>query len=217
MSVQKIDLFFYAWIIVFSMAFITKIVQPTFTQIVVLLTGLSVVYYIYSNKQTNIDFALSDLENKLNSLRPVPKFFHLDSDFIKVFYNIKEFRKYNKPAYDNALIAVDNVLQIQNDIEKTNNFSFCEHNLDIANDFMIKSLNYLHSIIHKLPDNIIVRNKFQESIKTIQLLLIRHLDTIFKLCQKNKKTNIYSTPRYNRGPSHNDIYNQDYNPSFNYF
>jgi len=226
-SIEPAILWFYIIIIVFVIFFVVRIVQPTFAIVVAIIIALIIVSFFNEKREVKVEGRNRELEYKLVSLRPRPANFHMDSDLIEFFHNIREFREYNRDEYDNALMASDHILQMQADAEKglkTMRLSNCEHSFDIANDFYTKALNSLHAIIYKTPidESKVTYNKHQEAMKTFQLLLRRHIDEIHELCQKanglNKKSGVpistWTQLRYNKGPRAHDTM---MSPFYNFF
>ncbi len=217
-DIENKNLLRYAAVIAFVVFFVVRIVKPKFIHVVGLLAALALVYYLNDKNIQTIGDENKDLEYQLNTLRPKPEYFHYDANLVKFFYDIREFRKYNKPAYDNALIGTDHILKIKGDMEI--GVDICEHHLDIAREFMNKVMNNMHSMIYQTPGNKITMDKYQRSLKALHILLRRHIDDMFKMCYKQRDkqgTNIYTTIRYNDDIKENDTDRLDYNPSYNMY
>ena len=89
----------------------------------------------------------------------------MDPDLINLFYNIRDFRTLNSEAYDQGLIAIDNMLKIVSEIEQ--GVYHCKENLEIVRDQMNKAMNHMHTVIYKVPVPKITVIKFQKSFKSI--------------------------------------------------
>ena len=91
----KHDVFRAIVILVFSMFIMTKIIVPNITHVIGVSTAAIIVYFLYRKETTEISTLNEELVVKLRSLIPRPQYFHIDADFINLFYDIKEYRNYN--------------------------------------------------------------------------------------------------------------------------
>lgn len=216
----KHDVFRAIVILVFSMFIMTKIIVPNITHVIGVSTAAIIVYFLYRKETTEISTLNEELVVKLRSLIPRPQYFHIDADFINLFYDIKEYRNYNMQEYDQALSDADNFLQLVGDIEI--GVKDCTENLDVAEDFMFKSLNHLHAVVYKLPLDKNVWNKYQKSLESLHLLFKRKTDYIHKICEKDLKNKGFTNRtqiRYNddNAPRPNDTKEPDYNSHYNLY
>lgn len=227
-QIEKKTMFTYMVVFIIIM-FLFKLIQPTFLHFFALITALVVIYYMNDKKITTLNSVNRELEFRLKSLIPKPEYFHLDSDLVVLFYNIKEYRIYNREAYDNALKSVDNLLHVKQDLE-TGVLYRCGENVEIAEDMALKAINHLHSIIHKVPtsENIPEDNfdagqpyasgtnptkKLMAAIDKLHLILKQHVDDMKNRCNKQQREvtgiNINTKFFYKKGPRPNDTTNDD--------
>lgn len=209
--IQNIEpTFLWYLIVIFAIVvlFVTRIVQPSIAHLTAISIGLLVIYYFNDRNETIIDTANEHIANKLLELRPKPEYFHMDSNLIEFFWNIREFREYNRDAYDGALKATDNILKFEHDAE-IGIEDYCEHTLDNAKDLMTSALNDMHTIIFKTPLAKVTLDKHKQALKTFQLILRQHIDNIFYLCKRqrdNKPITNATQIRYNMNvPDNYDI------------
>lgn len=224
-SISKESIGLYLAIIFGVIFFVSKVLFPSFANVTGLVAGLAIVYYLNDKKKSTASDYNKKYEIKLNSLIPRPVYFHIDPDLIDIFYNTRDFRQLNREAYDNALKTADNVLRIEVDAEK--GLFYCQHHFDVAQDNYTKSLNHYHSLIFNMKQTSAgslpvpkLRRKYQRALKDLQIVLRRHLDRIYKLCEKFTKRrpiNITTQIRYNRGPYPDDTRNADYLPNYNVY
>ncbi len=225
-EIEKDVSFIYMMVAVGIIYFVTKVFQPRFVHFMAFVGAAIIIYYLNDRRRARVASTNKELEYRMNALVPRPKYFYIDADIINLFYNIREFRVYNKEAYDDALKDVDNLLHIVVDVET--GVLKCEYHYDVAKAFMYKALNNLQSIIHVAPfmdarvkAKHIVTDKYQSALNILHLLLKRHLDDILKRCEKQRKLmgyNIYTQLRPDEdGPQPDMTQRPDYSPNYYYF
>ena len=209
-SIKNNEWLEYAIVIVFTMFVVTRIVQPTALQLVALVIGLIVVYYRVDKRKSIISDTYDELEYRLKTLHPKPENFHMDADLINIFYNMRDFRKLHSEGYDGALVAVDNMLKLESEIDA--GAFHCKENLDVMKDQMNKALNHFHSIIFKLPEQLYLMRKHKRALNALHIILRRHIDDIVRKCKKyytNRGIDIDYHPIYNSGPRPDDTQRQE--------
>ena len=144
-SIGDYDWVEYGFIMVLTVFFVTQIMHPSWYFFIAILIALPLIYLRAEQKKETISTINKELMIKLKTLTPKPANFHMDPDLINLFYNIRDFRTLNSEAYDQALIAVDNMLKIVSEMEQ--GIYHCGENLDIVRDQMNKAMNHLHTII----------------------------------------------------------------------
>ena len=204
-SFEEYDWVEYGFILMVVLFFVTQILRPSWFFFVGLLIAGILIYYRIDEKRYTISSKNKELMVKLKSLSPKPANFHMDSDIINLFYNIRDFKTMNSEAYDQALIAVDNMLKVVSEIEA--GVYHCKENLDIVRDQMNKAMNHLHTIIYKAPVPKSVILKYMKSLKALHIILRRHVDHVVDVCQKQYKDrgiDINTHFVYNDGPRPDD-------------
>lgn len=219
--VENLDNVFRALVILVICLFImTRVIVPNITHVVGVSTAAAIVYYLYQRDNVTVGDLNKELEVKLGTLKPKPHYFHLDADFINLFYDIRDYRKKNVQEHDQALAAADNFLQLVFDVEL--GVADCAENLDVAKGLMFKSLNHLHSMVYSIPIDREVWRKYQTALDRLHLLFKRKLDYIHSVCDKQIKENgldSLTQIRYNddNAPRPNDTHEKDYNPHYNIY
>ena len=191
----------YGFIMVIVVFFVTQIMKPSWFFFMGIIIAIPIIYFRADQKKNTISTKNKDLMLKLKTLYPKPENFHMDPDLINLFYNIRDFRTLNSEAYDQGLIAIDNMLKIVSEIEQ--GVYHCKENLEIVRDQMNKAMNHMHTVIYKIPVPKITVIKFQKSLKALQIILRRHVDNVVDICQrqyKNRGIDINTHFVYNEGP-----------------
>lgn len=201
----------YLVLVVLSIWFFNTMYIPDISFIIGILVSIAYIYYDYTTKSQNTDDYNISLDYKLNSLlyeegKQSPSYFYTEPDLIVFFYNIKEYRIYNRDIYLKAIKCADNLLRIRKELE--NDFSYTENqemsswqtfgytkkmlrrtnikNLkelnEIAQSYALKSINYIHSFAVSLPSQF--NKKHQESLKRYHILIKRITDDIYFHCKK---------------------------------
>ena len=111
-------------------------------------------------------------------------YFHKDPEIIELIYSILHFKNYNEPSFITMINSIDNFLKIKDDIEK--GVLHVKENMDVAKDFLRKSLESLHSFVYNIPvvklyDDIYPSKhllEMQERIKEIQEYFMTEIERI---------------------------------------
>lgn len=216
-SFEDYDWVEYGFILVAVIFFVTQILRPSWFFFVGILIAGTIIYYRADQKKYTISSMNKELMVKLKTLTPRPQNFHMDPDLINLFYNIRDFKTLNSEAYDQSLIAIDNMLKIVSEIEQ--GVYHCKDNLDIVKDQMNKAMNHMHTVIYKTPIPKSVEMKYMQALEALQIILRRHVDNVVDICQRQYKTrgiNIDTHFVYNDGPRPDDTHNSDFS-NFNVY
>lgn len=207
----------YLVIIIVVLFLATRFIRPTALQIIGLIVALIVIYYRVDKRKTIISDTYGELEYRLKTLYPKPENFHMDADLINIYYNMRNFRKYNSEGYDESLVAVDNLLKLESEIEA--GAFHCKENLDVMKDLLNKALNQFHSIIFKLPEQVYLMRKHKRALNALHILLRRHIDDVVRKCNKYYKkrgVDINYHEIQNSGPRPDDTQRTD-KTSFDFY
>ena len=122
-------------------------------------------------------------------------YLYLNPLIIQFFYNTRENSQYNLSNYVNSLSKINEILGLsfQMNIGLENPYQNYKTLKKLYND----ALNSYHSIIYSIPSDKIVYKKFNNSLKILQSLLIKHLDdarVICKLKNNEEEINIDTLP-----------------------
>jgi|JI10StandDraft_1071094.scaffolds.fasta_scaffold91661_2 hypothetical protein len=172
----------YGVVLVVVMFLVTRIIKPTWLQLVALAIGALLIYYRTDRRKTTTARAFTELESRLQQLIPRPENFHIDVDILNLFYNTKEFRQYHPSGYDASLIAVDNMLKLVTEMQ--GGVYHCTENLQVVRDQMNKAMNHYQTIIFGLPTDLIFQRKHKRALNALHVLLRRHVDDMVEICIK---------------------------------
>jgi hypothetical protein len=224
-KIPKESLFNYLAIFILVVGFVIIFVKPTFILVMGIIAGMLVVWWFNDKRGIKLSGINEELEYRLTVIRPKTNYFYTDPDIINFFYNIREFSEYNIDAYNRTVMSADNVLALHEDMRKGP--FICADNIESAKKQMLLALNSLQSIIITTPNDdqiyekyrpAILRDKHKKSMDILHLLLRRHIDDMYKLCNKQNKNipiNIYTKfPEPNYGPRMDD---PKFNNLFNFF
>lgn len=209
-SVKQNEWLEYGVVLVFVMFIVTRIIRPSALQLVALVFALIVVYYRIDKRKTIVSDTYDELEYRLKTLYPKPENFHMDADLINIFYNMRSFRKFHSEGYDESLVAIDNMLKLESEIDA--GAFHCKENLDVMKELMNKALNHFHSIIFKLPVQVYLMRKHKRALNALHILLRRHIDDVVRTCKAyytKRGIDIDYHPIYNKGPRPNDLDKQE--------
>jgi hypothetical protein len=217
-SFEQYDYIEYGFILMVVMFFVTQILRPSWFFFMGLLMAGGIIYYRIDQKKHTMSSINKELMFRLRSITPKPENFHMDPDIINLFYNIREFKTLNSEAYDQAVIAVDNMLKIVSEIEA--GVYHCKENLDLVREQMYKALNHLHTMIYKVPVPKLIVMKLQRTLKALHVILRRHVDDVVDICQRQYKErgiDINTHFVYNDGPRDNDTDRHEYSPHYDLY
>lgn len=179
-DIRPTEWFEYAVVLVLVMFVVTRIIRPTWMQLVALGFGLMLIFYRTDRRRSTTDRAYKELKLRLKELYPKPENFHMDADILNFFYNTRDFRKFHSEGYDEALVAVDNMLKIISEME--GGVYHCAENLDIVRDQLNKAMNHYQTIIFKLPSDMVFQRRHKRALNALHVMLRRHVDNMVKLC-----------------------------------
>ena len=94
-EITATEWFEYGVVMVLVVFMITRIIKPTWMQLVAIAIGLIFIFYRTDKKRSTTDRAYTEIELRLKELYPKPENFHMDVDIINFYYNMKDFRKFH--------------------------------------------------------------------------------------------------------------------------
>lgn len=188
----RYELFLYASILIISLG-ISQNITMTTTSIFFLILAFRFSSLLHENKKEKITDNYEELDYRLEILGGLTgdmmhvDHFEYDPNLIDLFYNIKEFHTYNKDAFNKCIENVNTLMRIYASSKK-GLWEGCYRNLSIAKDKYHNALNHLQSMIYRLPSvkKQVYTKKFEKAMKQLQIILIRHLETILTNCPKDK-------------------------------
>ena len=185
-QIEPLSLFIYI-IIILCIVLLSEYIPWSYKHIIGLVISIIVIYYINEGHRSTYIDKLKTTEIYMEHITPKPLFFYYDANLIEFAYNMLEYKKYNKFAYEKMIKSIDNFLELMKDVSNPSIIN-CTETYQVAVDMKMSALNELHSLIHSIPldGQLIVQTKLINAIKTLQLYLQRHLDVMINLC--NNKT-----------------------------
>lgn len=160
--------------------------------------ALACIYIIVTTLQQQESQSTLSFNHKMDyklDMLGSPSNLHRDSNLINLFYDIYGWRALNANNFDNAIKAVNNVLQIESDSEKP--LKRCVDNYEVAVDQRNIAMNLIHGFIYSIDQPILV-TKLKKVLIRLQDLLERHLSNIQRNCEtlEQKKGGIDVNTRF---------------------
>jgi hypothetical protein len=179
--------------------------------VVAIAVALFIIFYDNESNKTNLENDNISLHYKLkcllkNEKYPTPSYFYLEPDIINFFYDIRDFRIYNRDSYLNSIRCVDNVLKLKLELENDYKYAMypkpegwqnfgtpvktkIETNIknhkaimESAEKMSELAINYIHSFSVSLPGGIYI-DKHKRALEKFHILMKRILDDILRECK----------------------------------
>ena len=152
--------------------------------------GIIIVFIMIGKVNSQKDSSSHELINKYNSIIPLPVHGSNYPEIIDFLHSIREFYFYNKRSFTSMVKNIDLLLKIYEDVKI--GVIYCKYHYDIASEKRKNALNYLHSIIYSLEDDVSLKSKLLESVKYLQTLSGKYLNYIENICNKDIEQNGYN-------------------------
>lgn len=152
--------------------------------------GLVIVFIMIGKVNSKKDSNAHELNNKYNSIIPLPIHGTEYPEIIEYLHSIREFYFYNKRAFSSMVKNFDMLIQIYKNVK--NGVRYCKYHYDIASEKRKSALNNLHSIIYSLEDDRALKHKLIESVKYLQVLTGKYLNYIENICNDDIEQNGYN-------------------------
>jgi len=176
--------------------------------VIIVMCGISLFYLNEKRRSTSLT-RMQEIELKLLSIFPQPKFFYLDSGLIELIHSIKEYKSYNPLAFNKLIRILDDFLELTLDIEK--NLDNAIPLYDILQNFKDSALNNLHSMIYNVPSDIRAEVKLDKALDSLHFILNFHLEKIrIKSNGKYKKDGPNINNKYINNPTRHPEGKDDY-------
>jgi len=189
-NIEKVDLVFYIFIftiIFYGLKYFNFKTRDFFIGVICIL----LIYYLNDMKNTNGMSKMKELQLKLLSIDPKPKYFYIDSGIIELIHSIKEYKTYNPVVFEKLIIQIDHFLKLVLLMEKFPLDSY--YLLDNLHKKKKSILNVLHSFIFNLPTTVSTEVKLDEALKSMHFMLNYHYERIrqeYNHTHEGKKLNI---------------------------
>jgi hypothetical protein len=181
-DVRPVEWLEYGVVLVLVMFLVTRVIRPTWMQLVAFGIGVVFIYYRTDRRRSTTHRAYTELDLRLKELYPKPENMHMDVDLLNLFYNTKDFRRFHSEGYDEALVAVDNMLKLISEME--GGVYHCNENLQIVRDQVNKALNHYQTIIFGIPSALVYQRRHKRALNALHVILRRHVDNMVQLCRK---------------------------------
>jgi hypothetical protein len=208
-TIPQKSFFAYA-VIFFLLFFVINLLNFTMKHIIIIIICSLFTFYLNEMRKSTSVTRMQELELKLNSIFPRPKYFFIDSGIIELIHSIKEYKHYNPLAFNKLIRVIDSFLKLTLDIEKrTEN---CYALYDILQNMKDSALNNLHSIIYNNPHDINAEVKLDRALVSLHYILNFHLEQIRIKCNKDFKE---KGPNINNRYINSNIHPEGRDPLFN--
>ena len=173
-----------------------------------------IIYFINDMKKVTGTSRMKEIQMKLLTIYPKPKYFYIDSGIIELIFSFKEYRTYNEIIFEKLILQIDFFLKIVSVLEKFPEDSF--QLLEILKRRKKEILNILHSMIVSIPPSVETEVKLDKALKSLQFILSYHYE---RLRIKSNELFLKDKPKYsnkyiysNNAPDASDkLYNNNYN------
>lgn len=198
-SLDRERIFFYAGIIIFAIFFFRD-KTIGLNVILALVLAVVVISYFYEKSEVSTEIEEKQQEVKLDAIHPPTKNFGDKDDIIDFFFSVQDFYHYNPQTYEDTVDLVDIFLKIHKIVYIGT--VYCDDYYKIAETKKAAALNSFHAIIHSLPDDHLIVEKFDRAHKRLETILTKYLNEIYNQCKNSLVTKGYNIHRraINLGP-----------------
>jgi len=192
---HRIILYLYFVIILLIFLGISKY-NVTLNLIVSILVSYGVIYYIISkdrytqthyNKKTDLKLTFLEDIIQTNSTIYISNYLHLNALIIQFYFDMRDYIEYNLSNYRDSLISVNSMLMLEEQSGKLENPGNAYRSIK---DLYKEAMNHFQSIVHSIPYDKNVFDKFNKSLLILQSLLLSIVDNVKKKCQLINKLEI---------------------------
>ena len=156
--------------------------------------GCTIVYMIIimlEQKEEKEIKEINDLEElKTSMITPKPILLQNYKDITNFLFSIQDYYKYNPAVYETIIDNLDNFFHLYEETYKLNDLAGTNYKL--MDNIKSDTINQLHSLIYKLPEDIAYINKLNNSFEILNKILSKYLYDIYKINQKNILNNGYN-------------------------
>jgi len=157
-------------------------------------------------------------ELKTSMIQPKPILLHEYNDITNFLFSIQDYYKYNSEVYENIVDNLDNFFHLYQETYKLNELAGVNYKL--MNNLKSDTINALHSLIYKLPEDIAYINKLNNSFEILNKILSKYLFNIYKINEKNilnKGYNINTIIINHNEPNPYTTYDNIYGKNYEFF
>ena len=147
--------------------------------------GVVIVLYLSQRSKAKIDNFNDDMEYRLEAINLISNrkhfYFFTDPDIIDLFSSVTDLRKFGLSIYDGTLKNIDLLLKLK--YQAAEGLKNCKYNLDVAKELRNKILNNWASLGYSINNQQLL-SKHTESLKTLKIILNKHINDIVDICNK---------------------------------
>jgi len=154
--------------------FSTRVLRAGSAHIFALLLSLVVCAIWWNQSDNRKQGYLHDMEHKYVTIGS-PGLLYADARLVEFFYWLRDWRKANPDAYDNAMDATEGLLRLEEDAARGGKWVQQDH--DVAVSLYRSAMNHMHSMIFSIEHPVEVQ-RLRNALATLQGLLLAHLDVI---------------------------------------
>lgn len=173
-NINKKYLLIYFFILLFIYSFINNI-DFNIKNFIALCISLLIIYIINERNDNLYVDDMKDLELKLLSIYPQPKYFHHDSGIINIIYSIKELRNRSEKIFDELVEELDSFLETE-ELFYNESLKNKQDLYDILKGKRKKILNILHSFVHNIDSgDKMTKENLNVSLDSLHYILNIHI------------------------------------------
>ena len=187
-SIKPIDLLIYLIILQAIMLFFSKI-PLKLNHVFGFGIGMALIYVLHERHRTQFLDEMSLLEIKMESIVPKPHFFYMDANIIEIMYNLLEFYDLSPKNYEIIVYSIDELLKLRLDFEK--GVDNCGRQFPVARQHYDRAINGIIGLELSVPTDNIRLKKLKLGRETLQLYLMRHLDFMKDICNKQLEEDVW--------------------------
>lgn len=200
-KIEKTNIIIYLFVFGLIFSFL-KYIKFTTNNFFISIIAIVIIYYINDMNEVNNMSRMKELQMKMMTIDPLPKYFYMDSGLIELIFSIKEYKTYSPVLFEKLIIQLDHFLKLVLLMEK-----FPKDSYQLLENLKRKKksiLNILHSFIYNLPVSIHTEVKLDKTLDSMQFILNYHYE---RLRVENNKIYIEDNPNRN-----NKYYYSNKNP-----
>ena len=160
----------------------TRVIKATAAHVFALILSLVAIAFFNRESAGFKERYLTDMERKYDAIG-APANLHADARLVQFFFWLRDWRKLNPDAYDNAVDATDNLLKLEADVLLGT--SRCGDQYAVALDLYRTAMNHLHAFVFSLsqPTEVL---RLRNALSAIQKLLLSHLNIVSTACKTSE-------------------------------
>lgn len=146
-----------------------------------IIIAVLVIFYLQEREQISTATQEKQTETKLEYIKPEPEKFKNHPDIIDFVFSVQDFYVYNPQAYEEFIDNLDNFFSLHRDIFGGNQLQNSYY--QIAESKKMNAQNAFMSLIHSLPSNKFITEKFDRAHKRLETILNKYLNELYDRCQ----------------------------------